>query len=332
MLTGLTAAMGEKMKILITGAFGNLGLMCVEQALAQGYEVRCFDLLTSKNKKTARRFGRRIEVFFGDIGDKAVVKQLVKGVDGVIHNASILPPLTETNPEFSKEVNVEGTTCLIRCAEEENPSMRFVFPSSVTVYGLPTIGESPRTSEDSVEPTDHYTHHKITCETLLRGTRLEWCVLRVGVSVDSRTLHTDLATFRTLLQVRAGNPLEYVHPKDVAFAMCQALVEKDASKRVLLIGGGNDCQVTQHQFLESAINACGLTLNPGVFGEERFYTHWMNTEESQRILQYQSYGISDYQREMKNSLRYVRLLITPVRPIVNRLLSIVLKNISTGKW
>ena len=223
-------------------------------------------------------------------------------------------------------MNVEGTRSLISCAEVENPSMRFVFPSSVTVFGLPSLGENPRTALDSVVPTDNYTYHKLICETMLKESQLEWCVLRVGVSVDSRTLSTDWATFKQLLQVRADNPLEYVHPKDVAFAMCQALIAGEASKKVLLIGGGRDCQVTQKHFLGVAMNACGLTLDPEVFGQELFYTHWMNTEESQRILQYQTHYFSDYTNEMQVALKKVRVLLTPFRPIVNMLFNNVMKS------
>ena len=316
------------MKILITGAFGNLGLMCVDQALALGYDVRCFDICSKKNQKIAQQYGDRIETFFGDIRDSHRMKHVVKGVDGIIHNASVLPPLTELNPTFAKDVNVEGTRSLISCAEVENPSMRFVFPSSVTVFGLPSLSEAPRTALDSVEPTDHYTHHKLICETMLKESQLEWCVLRVGVSVDSRTLSTDWATFKKLLQVRADNPLEYVHPKDVAFAMCQALIVSEAPKKVLLIGGGRDCQVTQKQFLGAAMNACGLTLDSDAFGQEPFYTHWMNTEESQRILQYQTHYFSDYIKEMQVALKKVRVLLTPVRPIVNRIFQHVMKSLT----
>lgn len=319
------------MKVLITGAFGNLGLMCVEHALALGHDVRCFDIVSKNNRKIAKRFGRKVETVFGDIRDEETVIRMIKGVDGVIHNASLLPPFTETNPELARDVNVVGTERLIKHAQAENASMRFVFPSSVTVFGLPSIDERPRTINDSIEPSDNYTHHKIMCEAMLAESRLEWSVLRVGVSVDSRTLSTDFSTFQKLLRVNAGNPLEYVHPKDVAFAMCQALVETEAARKVFLIGGGNDCQVTQHQFLGCAISACGLRLDPSIFGQELFYTHWMDTEESQRILRYQTYDFADYTHEMKQTLRYIRWLLTPIRPIANKLLPLVLKKISNGK-
>ena len=44
------------MKLLITGAFGNLGLMCVKQALELGYSLRCFDIETSATRKLSKQF------------------------------------------------------------------------------------------------------------------------------------------------------------------------------------------------------------------------------------------------------------------------------------
>ncbi|OUS25455.1 hypothetical protein A9Q99_21245 [Gammaproteobacteria bacterium 45_16_T64] len=313
------------MKILVTGAFGNLGLMCVERALALGHEVRCFDVPTKKNRQTARAYSGRVESIFGDIRNSSAVEQVVKGVEGIIHNASVLPPVTETNSLFAQAVNVEGTRLLIASAEAESTQssqgIRFVFPSSVTVFGLPAPKELPRTVDDPVESTDHYTRHKLQCESIVKQSTLDWSILRVGVSVDSRTLSTDWATFTSLLRVKADNPLEYVHPKDVASAMCEAVTRKAAIGKTLLIGGGKHCQITQGEFLGTALQACGLTLDRRIFGQQSFYTHWMDTRESQRILNYQQYTFSHYESEMQDALAGIRRLLTPIRPIVNKALA-----------
>ena len=81
------------MKLLITGAFGNLGMMCVRQSLAMGYAVRCFDVDNPATRERAAEFSGKVETVFGDIRDKAQLENLVAGVDAIIHNASLLPPL-----------------------------------------------------------------------------------------------------------------------------------------------------------------------------------------------------------------------------------------------
>ena len=59
------------MKILITGAFGNLGSNTLHYLLKTDHHVTCFDLLTKNNKKQAKRFLKikDFDVFWGDISD-----------------------------------------------------------------------------------------------------------------------------------------------------------------------------------------------------------------------------------------------------------------------
>jgi len=57
------------MKVLLTGAFGNIGLSAIEELVRQGDKVRCFDLKNKRNEKIFKRlkkeYGERIEVFLG---------------------------------------------------------------------------------------------------------------------------------------------------------------------------------------------------------------------------------------------------------------------------
>lgn len=313
------------MQVLITGAFGNLGAMCIDQALAMGFKVKCFDLKTPANLKAAKAYKGKVETVFGDISDSASLAPLLSNVDAIIHNASVLPPFTENKPKLAWKINVGGVENLIKAAQQHNPKLHFIFPSSVTVYGTPSQNETPRTISDPVTATDHYTQQKLACESLLKESGLAWTIMRVGVSVDARTLTTDWKTFKQLLNVTPNNPLEYVHPKDVARAMCRAVEHSDSIEKVLLIGGGESCQITQFQFLNAALHACGLSLNDNWLGKNTFYTHWMDTTESQSILQYQRYGFSYYQRELDYTLRFARLYLTPIRPLANWALKILIK-------
>ncbi|MBK8287670.1 MAG: hypothetical protein IPK95_02750 [Cellvibrionales bacterium] len=121
---------------------------------------------------------------------------------------------------------------------------------------------------------------------------------------------------RKLFQVAPDNPLEYVHPCDVATAMANAINNPRAVGKVLLLGGGGDCRVTQHQFLSAAINALGIELPRDMLGHERYYTSWMDTAEAQDILQFQHHRFAEYQQDMRQRLRWVRLLTAPLAPLV----------------
>jgi nucleoside-diphosphate-sugar epimerase len=49
------------MKVLITGAFGNVGSHSLRELLARGHTVRAFDVPTPANQKIARRYAGRVD-------------------------------------------------------------------------------------------------------------------------------------------------------------------------------------------------------------------------------------------------------------------------------
>ncbi len=79
------------MRVLLTGAFGNVGQSALEELLRQGHRVRCFDLRTKANERAARRYGDRIEVVWGDLRRPEEVARAVEGQDAVVHLAFIIP-------------------------------------------------------------------------------------------------------------------------------------------------------------------------------------------------------------------------------------------------
>lgn len=314
-------------KILITGAFGNLGKMCVDEALQQGYFVHCLDIDNAQTRKLAKEYHYNTRIFLGDIRDVALLEQAIKGVDAIIHNVSLLPPLTDTAPELAYAINVTACKQLITLAEQQSKRPRFIFPSSFTVFGAVPEKGKLYSAEDSIEASDNYTAHKVEIETTLKQSALPWVIVRIGVSVDARTMKTDRATFAKLLRVEADNPMEYVHPKDVALAMCNAASEPEALGKILLLGGGEDCRITQHAFLSIAFAAFGLRLPESVHGTESFYTRWLDTEQAQHILHFQRHNMHDYQQEMMDKVRYIRWLVKPLSPLINPLLPWILKRL-----
>ncbi|GLZ34997.1 nucleotide-diphosphate-sugar epimerase [Lentzea sp. NBRC 105346] len=66
------------MKILVTGATGNVGRFIVDELLAGGHEVRAF----TRKPETAN-LPEGAEVFGGDLGNEADVKAALEGVDKV---------------------------------------------------------------------------------------------------------------------------------------------------------------------------------------------------------------------------------------------------------
>jgi UDP-glucose 4-epimerase len=85
------------MKVLLTGAFGNVGESVLLALFNRGYEITCFDLHTDISKKTYKRLTKvgNFDVVWGDITDKSSVEQAMQDANCIIHLAAIIPPLSE---------------------------------------------------------------------------------------------------------------------------------------------------------------------------------------------------------------------------------------------
>src|SRR6478735_5154782 len=209
--------------VLVTGAFGNLGQMLLAELKQHGHRVLALDLDNPANRKVAARLQPLYdELAWGDLRS-VDFKPLLQGCIAVIHLAAVLPPVTERAPALAYDINVTATLRLIADIEGRIIKPLLVYPSSVTVFGFPEPATRLMQATDPVQPTDHYTRHKVEVEQHLAASVIPWSVLRVGVSVDSRTLGADLQMVRKLFQVAPDNPLEYVHPCDVATAMVSAI-------------------------------------------------------------------------------------------------------------
>ncbi|QQD17365.1 NAD(P)-dependent oxidoreductase [Spongiibacter nanhainus] len=315
------------MRVLVTGAFGNLGERCVEQLISAGHQVRCTDIDTAVSRARANRLRGRCDVVLSNICDHKQFPALVADVDAIIHLASILPPKSDRLPGLAYAVNVEATKALIDCAEKQAKRPLFVFPSSLTVFGPSNRDKPWRSPNDPVVATDNYTRHKIDVEAYLAASEVPWVVMRIGVSVDSRTWSTERQVIRTLLSVHPETPLEYIHPSDVARAFHRVLEVPEAAGKVLLLGGGKTCQVTHAQFLNAAFTALGFKQAQSIFGTNNYYTHWLDTEESQRMLGFQSTPFEQYQDELTQKFSSVRIAMLPLRPLLRPLVPRLLKYI-----
>ena len=129
------------MRILLTGAFGNIGAHTLPQLLADGHTVRCFDVVSATNRRLAARWRDQVEVVWGDLRYPADVAAAVQGQDLVIHLAFVVPRLSvtgvnsEERPDWARAVNVGGTMNLLSAMQACPQPPRLIFASSLHVYG-----------------------------------------------------------------------------------------------------------------------------------------------------------------------------------------------------
>lgn len=307
--------MNSPSTVLVTGAFGNLGPRLLTELKARGYHVVAMDLDTSPNRKTAGRVAAMYdEVHWGDIR-RADWNALLPGVSAVLHFASMLPPATDRLADVAKGVNLDATLQLIETLERQETPAQLVFPSSVTVFGYP-VGPELKRASDPPRPSENYTHWKVVVEERLAASCIPWSVLRVGVSVDGNLPATDKEMTQRQFATSPDNPVEYVHPADVALAAVNALNNPEALGRVWLIGGGPRCRMTQYDLLSAPFEAMGVSLPLSMFGNGEFYTHWMDTGESERVLRFQRHSFDDFRAELRGTIGRWRPLLRPFAPLV----------------
>jgi len=138
------------MKVLLTGAFGNLGSLVIGALLERNHYVVAFDLPSKLNRKIAKSVEgvRNLEIVWGDIRDADQVASLVHRVEAVVHLAAIIAPLSERNPELAHAVNVEGTEHVLRAIRSAARPPLLVFISSISARGRRT-GRSVRPTTPS---------------------------------------------------------------------------------------------------------------------------------------------------------------------------------------
>jgi UDP-glucose 4-epimerase len=309
------------MRVLVTGAFGNVGTSAVEELVRSGHTVRGFDLATRANTRAARvnrlRFGRRYEVVWGDLRNRQDCERAVADQDVVVHLAFIIPKLSatgiesEAQPERARAVNVGGTGNLIAAMQAQPRPQRLLFTSSLHVYGRTQHQAPPRTVNDLVNPIEHYSTHKVECEQMVRDSGLEWSIFRLAA-----TLPLSIRMDPGMFDVPLDNRMEFVHTRDVGLAIANALRSDAVWGKVLLIGGGPTCQYVYREIVGRILEAMGIGKLPDkAFGSVPFCTDWLDTTESQRLLSFQIRDLSDYIDDMLGVVGLRRSLIRVFRPL-----------------
>lgn len=158
--------------VLVTGAGGEMGRLLVPALVRRGFEVVALDLaaLPAETERCCLAAARM------NILDTAGVQQLIRSHQPgyVFHLAALLSAHAERDPELAHRVNVEATLALFAMCRQAAEPVRFLFPSSIAVYGFPNA--AAKIEQGTVKewmwntPTGIYGCNKLYCE--LVGTYL----------------------------------------------------------------------------------------------------------------------------------------------------------------
>jgi threonine 3-dehydrogenase len=165
----------SKPVVLVTGANGEIGRTLLQRLHTDGrYRVVTVDLTPLPEKYRAFC----LETYAGNIMDRYLLDQIAAHheIEVVFHLAALLSTRGERDPDLAHQVNVEGTLHLLRMAQNQSGRLgrpvRFIFPSSVAVYGLPDVATKKKAGrvreEDWNVPITMYGCNKLYCEHLGR--------------------------------------------------------------------------------------------------------------------------------------------------------------------
>jgi nucleoside-diphosphate-sugar epimerase len=117
-------------KYFVTGATGFVGGHLVPKLIARGDQVTC---LVRNPDKAGGLAKQGVTLVKGDVSDRAVMREAMRGVDGVFHLAAIY----KLGPEFKDQMasaNVDGTRHALEAAIEAGVP-KIVYTSTIGVFG-----------------------------------------------------------------------------------------------------------------------------------------------------------------------------------------------------
>ena len=149
-------------KYLVTGGAGFIGSNICRELVSQGCFVRVLDNLLTGKKSNLAGIIDRVEFVEADMGDPAVARAAMKGIDVVLHQGALPSvPRSVDDPAATHRHCVDATFTLLLTARDMGIK-RFVYAASSSAYGdTPTL---PKTETMLPMPLSPYAVGKLVGE------------------------------------------------------------------------------------------------------------------------------------------------------------------------
>lgn len=317
------------MRLLITGAFGNIGKAVLEEAYKRGHKIIVFEVDNKLTRKYARKYRKKVEkVIFGDIRNYEDIEKAVNICDGVIHLAAIIPPTSKKHRELTMNVNYGGTKNLVSVINKAKRDIPLIFTSSASVMGPTQLQDKLVDRNDPLVVSGNYEESKIKCEGFLNENARRFLIFRLAGVLPVAAPIPPLLAFSLMEESFDMHPdmrIELIIDIDVATALING-VEKlslgtTQNKQAYILGGGkkNGCQLIGAEFLSRMFKSFSLYLPDRKYftlDVNAYHLDWYDTKEVQKEFNFQNHSVEDYIRHMKRTLRKFKIPILLFRKII----------------
>lgn len=154
-------------RVLVSGGAGYLGRVLINRLLEEKFSVRVLDVLLYKNY-LPKNILSNIEFINGDIRDLALLKKSLKGIENVIHLASLVgDTICANHPQAAYEINTQATKNFAKLSAGKVKN--FIFSSTCSVYGynLKAVDEN-----SSLNPISLYAWTKVEAEKAILNQKI----------------------------------------------------------------------------------------------------------------------------------------------------------------
>ncbi len=271
-------------RILVTGGCGLVGSTTIDLLLQHHRPGRIviLDNLergTLVNVEDALR-DPRVELVRGDIRDVAAVHDAMRGIDAVIHMATLRITACAAEPREALGVMCDGSYNVLEAAQAAGVQ-KVVAASSASIYGLADVFPT-REDHHPYNNRTWYGASKIMLEGLLRSFNdmygLPYVALRYfnvyGPRMDIHGKYTEVL-IRWMERIAAGQPplilgdgsatMDFVYIEDVARSNILAL-QSEVSDEVFNVGSG--AETSLNELADALLRVMGSDLRPE-YGPER---------------------------------------------------------------